>query len=172
LNDANSVLRAIILELGGKVGDMIPLEDIFLPKTNPEEPFRTTRFVQLINHTGELSHRASTDIGIAWKWIEEGKVAEALERLSPIQDKQRLFDCYLLALWLLTMQPDGEANREGLKLVLEEVEKNIPPAESKTVSWNKHYSIKFLKRFVRYFWKEIRKLIKFLVEGTNRIGKM
>jgi hypothetical protein len=140
LRDAGLALKQIVSELGGKPCTTRPLSEILKPKKSKDEKFRTTTFVQLVNHTGELSHKASTDIGIAWKWIEEGKVSEALERLSPIQDKQRLFDCYLLALWLLTLQPDGGTNRAGLKLVLEEVEKNIPPAESKTVKWHERYS--------------------------------
>ena len=143
LRDGGLVLSQIVFELGRKPCTTRPLSEILKPKKSKEEKFRTTTFVQLVNHTGELSHKASTDIGIAWKWIEEGKVAEALERLSPIQDKQRLFDCYILALWLLTLQPDGEANRAGLKLVLEEVEKNIPPAESETVKWYDRYTVRF-----------------------------
>ena len=142
MNDSKSVLQAIILELGGKVGESKPIHEIFLPKTNPEELFRTTRLVQLVNHTGEVGYRAGSDIGIAWKWVEEGKVAEALERLRPIQDKQRLFDCYILVLWLLTLQEDGENNRINFKLVLAEVEKNIPDGID-IVIWHKRYTVKF-----------------------------
>jgi hypothetical protein len=142
LDDAVIVLNAIIEELGGEQGTTQPIQMIFQPKIDGEE-FRTTTLVRLVDHAGELGHKASTDIGIAWTWVEEGKVAEALERLSPIQDKQRLFKCYLLALWLLSLQPDGETNRAGLKLVLEEVEKNIPPAESKVVDWNAFYTVEF-----------------------------
>jgi hypothetical protein len=142
LDDAVRVLNAILEELGGKPGTTRPLEEIFKPKLEGRE-FRTTTLVRLVNHAGELGHKAGTDIGIAWTWIEEGRVEEALERLSPIQDKQRLFDCYILALWMLTLQEDGEANRAGLKLVLEEVEKNIPPAESETVMWHERYTVRF-----------------------------
>jgi tetratricopeptide (TPR) repeat protein len=142
LQDAGNVLRSIIEEHAGKVGTTRPIEDVFQPKKG-DEPFRTTTFIQLVNHTGDLSHKASTDIGIAWKWIEEGKVVQALERISPIQDKQRLFDCCLLTLWLLTLQPDGEENRARLKLVLEEIEKNISPAEEEVVKWHERYSIDF-----------------------------
>jgi hypothetical protein len=149
LRDAGLALKQIVSELGGKPCTSRPLSEILKLKTSKDEKFRTTTFVQLVNHTGELSHKASTDIGIAWKWIEEGKVAEALERLSPIQDKQRLFDCYLLALWLLTLQPDGGTNRAGLKLVLEEVEKNIPPAESETVKWHVRYTVRFFAELCR-----------------------
>ena len=142
LDDAVLVLNRIVYELAGKPGTTRPLSEIFQPKREGEK-FRTTIFVEIVNYTGDLSHKASTDIGIAWKWIEEGKVVQALERLSSIQDKQRLFDCYLFALWLLSLQPDGEENRAGLKLVLEEVEKWIPKAETGVVKWHDNFSVEF-----------------------------
>ena len=143
LDDAVKVLDAIVEELGGKPGTTRPLEEVFKPKLEGEE-FRTTTLVRLVNHAGELGHRAGTDIAIAWTWIEEGRVEEAMERLSPIQAKQRLFDCYLFALWLLTLQEDGEANRENLGIVLREIEKNIPSGELEAVKWHEIYSVEFL----------------------------
>jgi hypothetical protein len=154
LDDAVNVLNAIVEELGGKPGTTRPIEEIFKPKMEGEE-FRTTTLVRLVDHAGELGHRASTDIGIAWTWVEEGKVAEALERLSPIQDKQRLFDCYLFAIWLLTQQEDGEENRAGLKLVLEEVEKKIPKGDYEMVYWTENYPTElFVELFITLIVRE------------------
>jgi hypothetical protein len=170
MNDSKSVLQEIILELGGKVGESKPIEEIFLPKANPEEPFRTTRFVQLVNHTGEVGFRAGNDIGIAWKWVEEGKVSEALERLRPIQDKQRLFDCYILVLWLLTLQEDGENNRINLKLVLEEVEKNIPPG-SETVMWHERFSKSFFSDILIVLLKREFELSEIFDRGEDEKNK-
>ncbi|MCB1144343.1 MAG: ATP-binding protein [Leptospiraceae bacterium] len=171
LRDSGMVLKQIISELGGEVNSHRPIDQILKPKKNKEEKFRTTTFVQLVNHTGELSHKASTDIDIAWIWVEEGKVKEALERLSPIQDKQRLFDCYLYALWLLTLQEDGEDNRERLGLVLEEIEKNIPYAEQKNVKWHERFSVEFVADVFKTMMEREQNLIDLFSRGDDEKKK-
>jgi hypothetical protein len=146
LTDYLDQLNTYTNRIAGGRGVSQPLEEVRGTREEEKSNPSLVEFSKLFLDVSRKGYKASFDLRLVWKLVEEGKIRSALDLFLTVRDQQILFNYYIIILNTLLNKGD---NAEELKLVLEEIGMRIP-IKPRKISWCNHFSLQFISN-IFYF---------------------